>query len=115
MPYISINTSLKLSDSQKEKIKSEIGRLITIIPTKTEAGTFVDLSDGRTMYKAGEKIDGAFIELRLFRKSEFEDKKKFTEELFTMLSGELGLKNENMTLNILEFDNWGAGGSLRPA
>ena len=113
MPYVAINTSLKLSDSQKEKVKTELGRLITIIPTKTEAATMIDFSDSRSFYKAGEVISGAFIELRLFHKTELEAKKKFTEETFEMLSRELGLKKENMYLNIMEFENWGSGGIFK--
>ena len=113
MPYIAINTSLQLSDAQKEKLKTELGRLITIIPTKTEAGLLIDFSGGRTMYKAGENVSGAFIELRLFHKSEFDPKKQFTEACFEMLSRELGLKKENMYLNILEFENWGSAGIFK--
>ena len=113
MPYIAVNTTLTLSGSQKEKIKTELGRLITIIPTKTEAGLLVDFSDSRTMYKAGENISGAFIDLRLFHKSEYEPKKKFTEETFEMLSRELGIKKEHMSLNITELENWGAAGTLK--
>ena len=113
MPYIAINTDLKLSDAQKEKVKTELGRLITIIPTKTEAVTMIDFSDSRTFYRGGVIISGAFIELRLFHKTDFEAKKKFTEETFEMLSRELGLKKENMYLNILEFENWGSGGIFK--
>ena len=113
MPYIAINTSQKLSDAQKEKIKSELGRLITILPTKTEAGTLVDFCDCRTIYKAGENVPGAFIDIRLFHKSDFEPKKKFTEETFELLSRELGLKKENMYLSIMEFDNWGSAGTYK--
>ena len=113
MPYIAINTTQNLSAAQKEKIKSELGRLITIIPTKNEAGLLIDFSGPRTIYKAGAQVDGAFIEIRLYHKSDFEAKKKFTEETFALLSRELGLKNENMYLNILEFDNWGSGGTFR--
>jgi len=113
MPYIAINTTQKLSEAQKETIKAEFGRLVTIIPTKTEAGTLVDFSDSRTMYKAGETISGAFIELRLWHKSDFEAKKQFTEKAFEMLSRELGLKTDNMYLNIMEFDEWGSGGTLK--
>ena len=113
MPYIAINTSQKLSDAQKDKIKAEIGRLISIIPTKVEAGTFVDFSDARTMYKAGEKIDGAFVDLRLYRESEFEAKKKFAEEVFAMLTRELGLKTENMYMNMVELPTWGSLATLK--
>jgi len=113
MPYIAVNTSLKLSDSQKEKIKSELGRLITIIPTKTEAGLYIEFSDSKTVYKAGANVSGVFIDLRLFKKSDYEPKKKFTEEIFEMFFREFGIKKENMCLNITEFENWGAGGSLK--
>ena len=113
MPYIAINTAQKLSDVQKEKIKTELGRLMTIIPTKTEAGLLIDFSDSRTMYKAGENVSGAFIEIRLFHKSEFEPKKKFAEEIFELLTRELGLKKENMYLNMIELENWGSAGIYR--
>ena len=112
MPYIAVNTTQKLSDAMKEKIKAELGRLITLIPTKTESGLLVDFSGDRTIYMAGKNVDGAFIELRLLNKFELEPKKKFTEEVFEMLSRELGLKKENMYLNILEFSDWGAGGTF---
>ncbi|MCL1817475.1 MAG: phenylpyruvate tautomerase MIF-related protein, partial [Spirochaetaceae bacterium] len=110
MPYIAFNTSLKLTAEQKEKVKAEFGRLITIIPTKTEAGLLVDFSDGRTMYRAGEAAPCAFIEIRLFGKAEMGPKKKFTEEVFQMLNRELGLEIPRMYLNILEFENWGSAG-----
>ena len=113
MPYIAVNTTQKLSVVQKEKIKTELGRLMTIIPTKTESGLLIDFSDSRTIYKAGKDVPGAFIDVRLFHKSEFEPKKKFTEETFEMLSRELGTEKENMYLTIMEFDDWGSGGTYK--
>jgi phenylpyruvate tautomerase PptA (4-oxalocrotonate tautomerase family) len=113
MPYIAVNTTQKLSDALKEKIKAEFGRLITVIPTKNEAGLLVDFSGDRTFFKAGKEAEGAFIDLRLFHKSEFEPKKKFTEGCFEMLSRELGLRKENMYLTIMEFDNWGSAGTYK--
>ena len=112
MPYIAVNTSEKLPAAKMEKIKAEFGRLITIIPTKAEANLQVDFSDGRTIYKAGENVQGAFIDLRLFHKAEFEPKKKFTEETFAMLIRELNIKKENIFLTIMEFENWGSAGTL---
>ena len=113
MPYIAVNTTGKLSSAQMEKIKAEFGRLIAIIPTKAEAHLMVDFSDGRTFYRAGENVSGAFIDLRLFKQSEFEPKKKFTEETFKMLNRELGLKEENVYVTIMEFENWGSAGTLK--
>ena len=112
MPYIAINTAQILSAPQKEKIKAELGRLMSIIPTKTEAGLLIDFSEGHTLYKGGEKIDGAFIDLRLFYKSELEPKKQYTAEVLDLLYRELGIKKENMYFTISEYENWGADGEL---
>jgi len=112
MPYIAINTTEKLSDAQKETVKAELGRLVTIIHGKTEANLFIDISDSRTMYRAGKSISGAFVDLRLWRQSEFEGKKQFTESALEMLSRELGLSKENIWLNIMELDTWGNNGTL---
>ncbi|MDR1932636.1 MAG: hypothetical protein LBQ57_07445 [Spirochaetales bacterium] len=114
MPYVLVNTSLKLDAVRKEKLKAEFGRLITIIPTKTEAGLLVDFSDGHTMYRAGEEAACAFIEVRLFGKAETEVKKKFTKEVFEMLNKELGLEIPRMYLNIQEFETWGSAGIFKP-
>ena len=112
MPYLAINTAQELSAAQKEKIKAELGRLVTIIPTKTEAGLIIDFSGGRTMYKGGQVINGAFVDLRLFKKAELEPKKKYTAEVFDLLSRELGIEKEHMYLTIGEYDNWGVRGEL---
>ena len=114
MPYVLINTSLKLNASQKEKVKAEFGRLITIIPTKIEAGLLVDFSDGHTMYRAGEEAPCAFIEIRLFGKADMAPKKEFTKQVFEMLKAELGLEIPRMYLNIMEFDTWGSAGIFKP-
>ena len=112
MPYIAINTVQELNNTQKEKIKTELGRLMSIIPTKNEAGLLIDFSGGRTFYKAGLKVDGAFIDLRLFKKSELGPKKEYCAEVFNLLARELGIEKENMYLNIGEFENWGSKGEL---
>jgi phenylpyruvate tautomerase PptA (4-oxalocrotonate tautomerase family) len=113
MPYIAINTTQELSPALKETIKAALGRLVAFIPTKAEAGLLVDFSGGHTFFKAGKEAAGAFIDLRLFHKSEIEPKKKFTEETFSLLAGELGLKPENMYLTITEFETWGSAGILK--
>ena len=113
MPYIAINTAQKLSEAQKEKLKTELGRLIPIIPTKSEAGLLINFSDSKTFYMAGENVNGAFIEVRLYGKADFEPKKKLTEEIFEMFTRELGIKKEHMYLNILELDNWGTAGTYK--
>jgi hypothetical protein len=113
MPYINLTTSLKLSHEQKDKVKAEFGRLITIIPGKQEANCLLNFSDGHTMYRGGEEAPCAFIEIRLFGKAELEAKKKLTKEIFEMMNKELGIEIPRMFLNILELDTWGSAGVFK--
>jgi phenylpyruvate tautomerase PptA (4-oxalocrotonate tautomerase family) len=113
MPYITINTTEKLAPAKQETIKSELGRFISIIPTKTEAGLFIDFSGDHSFYRAGVPVKCAYVEVRLYKPSDFEAKKKFTEEVFSLLARELEIDKDSMCLNIVEVENWGGGGTLR--
>jgi phenylpyruvate tautomerase PptA (4-oxalocrotonate tautomerase family) len=112
MPYIAINTVEKLPNEKQDKIKSELGQLIAVIPTKSEAGLLIDFSGGHTFYRAGALVNGAYVEIRLYHKSDFESKKKFTEGVFDLLAKELGLDKGHIYINIIELENWGGGGTL---
>ena len=85
MPYVALNTSEKLSETRREKVKSEIGRLVTVIPGKTEEVTIVDISDGRSMYKGGKAVPCAYVDIRVYTKADPEGKKQFVNDLFVLL------------------------------
>ena len=63
MPYICVNLTKKLTDSQKDAIKAGLGEKIALIPGKSERALMVDIADGRTMYYQGEKRDLAYIDV----------------------------------------------------
>ena len=44
MPYIDVNVSIKLSDQEKDNLKSKLGELISIIPGKTENVLMIGLT-----------------------------------------------------------------------
>jgi phenylpyruvate tautomerase PptA (4-oxalocrotonate tautomerase family) len=113
MPYIAINTTEKLSNEKKDRIKSSLGQLIAVIPTKSEAGLSIDFSGDHTFYRGGALVNGAYVEIHLFHKSDFEPKKKFTEGVFDLLTKELGIDKGHLILNIIELENWGGGGTLK--
>lgn len=113
MPYILINTSKKLSDTQKEELKSELGEKITIIPGKSESRLMIDISDDRTMYFAGEKRELAYVDVRCYGTTELENKKAFTEATFATVKQITGLSQDSIYLTYSEFENWGIFGSLK--
>ena len=110
MPYIAVTTSKALSDEQKDELKKTIGQKISLIPGKTEAALMVDISDNHTMYFAGEKRKLAYVDVRCYGSTEFENKKALTEALFDAVELHTGLHDDSIYLTYSEFSNWGTRG-----
>ncbi len=114
MPYICVSVSKTLEANQKEQLKAELGRLITLVPGKTEEVTMVRIEDGCTLYKAGKALgNGAFIEVRLYGAAPQRDKEKFTEAVFQSMEKLLGTQPGDIYLNIFEMESWGTKGKLK--
>ncbi|WP_369281801.1 phenylpyruvate tautomerase MIF-related protein [Oscillibacter sp. GMB15532] len=113
MPYIGINTSKSLSDTQKDALRTALGEKITLIPGKTESKLMVDISDGRTMYLAGEKRELAYVDVKCFGSFEFAHKKTFTEAAFEIVQQATGLPQDGIYLTYSEFENWGTQGTMK--
>jgi phenylpyruvate tautomerase PptA (4-oxalocrotonate tautomerase family) len=112
MPYISINTSKVLTETEKDDLKTALGVKLTIIPGKVEAGLMVDISDNHTMYFAGKKQELAFVDIRCFRQTETEYKKAFATAVFEVISQTIGLPQDSIYLNHTDYELWGARGNL---
>lgn len=112
MPYISVNTSLSLSGQQKEALKRALGEKISLIPGKSEARLMVDISDGHSLYFAGQP-GGAFVELRCFGRTPPEAQKAYAAAVFEALEKQLGLPPDRVYYNHVDLDTWGSGGALR--
>jgi phenylpyruvate tautomerase PptA (4-oxalocrotonate tautomerase family) len=114
MPYVNVNAAPKLKESEKEQLKAKMGELITLIPGKTEAVTMVSINDGCSLYLGGKALDkGAFIEIRLLGAAKTQEKQALTEAIFKAMKSMFGMQENEIYLNIIEFDSWGTGGKLK--
>ncbi|MDR1444890.1 MAG: hypothetical protein LBI94_08435 [Treponema sp.] len=112
MPYIQVTIGQKLSDPQKEALKSELGRLITIIPGRTEADLIVSIQDGGALYMGGIKEPAVYVDLRVYTAADPDAKKRFTGELFSSITRQFGIPSSRQYLTIGEYDHWGYGGEF---
>jgi phenylpyruvate tautomerase PptA (4-oxalocrotonate tautomerase family) len=110
MPLIAVRTSLTLDDNQKETIKSGLGKAIALLPGKSEPVLMVDISDGHTMYWAGEKRELAHVDLRMMGVSDFSNKAEFTLAIYQLFHETLGLQNDEVFVFINERTSWGGMG-----
>ncbi len=56
MPFIDSKVTVKMSDDQKETLKSSLGQAITTM-NKTESYLMVGINDGYDLFMGGKKLD----------------------------------------------------------
>lgn len=113
MPYISVQVTEKLTEEQKEQIKTGLGEKIVLIPGKSEAALMVDVSDGHTIFFAGERKQTAYLDVKIYGETELAHKKAFTEAAFEVVAAATGLPAKGMYLTFSQFENWGTRGTLK--
>ncbi len=68
MPFIDVKLSKKITDTQKDELKRELGKAIPTLH-KPESYLMVGVCDGYDLYFAGNKLDnGAFVSVSVFGK-----------------------------------------------
>jgi phenylpyruvate tautomerase PptA (4-oxalocrotonate tautomerase family) len=113
MPYVSITSSKKLSQEEKDTIKTEMGSLIGIVPGKSESVMMIGFLDGTDIFYAGApKNNAAYISIHLFGACGLAEKKELTEKVFKLMEDKLGVANSDLFVTISEFANWGWQGRL---
>lgn len=112
MPYIQVNTSKTLTETQKDALSATLGQKIALIPGKSEAYLMVDISDGHTMYLSGRKGDFAYARIEVFGSAKLADQKKLTEAVFDALQEHIGLAPGQVYATFTEREHWGMQGGL---
>ena len=108
MPFIDCKITKKLTEEQKERIKSGLGKSISIMH-KPESYLMVGIADGYDLYFAGKKLEnGAFIDIKLLGKPK--DCEKMTEAICALLKEELGIDGSGVYITYQGISDWGHDG-----
>ncbi|MCL2664445.1 MAG: phenylpyruvate tautomerase MIF-related protein [Defluviitaleaceae bacterium] len=112
MPYIDIKVSAVVGAEKKDGLQKKIGEAISLLPGKTIDNTMLCITDDCSLFMRGKPLEGAFVEIRLYKASPADNKKAFAEKLFKLLEESLGIAPGNIYLNYLEMPDWGANGTI---
>jgi len=115
MPYIHSIVSVKMSQEQKDTVKSKLGHAINEMPGKSEQSLMIVLQDDQSMYfrgKSKEKV--AIVELKMLYTQTLDAKEDFTRKVCDIYSQELGIPGEEIFVAFTESEkgNWGWNGKL---
>lgn len=110
MPYIDCKITKSLTESQKEKLKSEFGKSVALIG-KPESYLMVGICDNYTLYFGGQKLnEGAYVEVSLFGSAPSSAYEKMTESICAVLKKELQIQGSAVYVTYHPVQDWGWNG-----
>ena len=111
MPFINLKTSAKISAENEAILRKEFGKIITLIPGKTEAWLMLNFEDNCRLYFKGDNSkDMAIAEVALFGKASDSQYDALTEALTNDISSVLNIDPANIYVKYEEVDHWGYNG-----
>ena len=110
MPFIDSKITLKISEEQKEKVKSELGKAVSLL-NKSETYLMVGFEDNYDLYMGGNKLEkGAYVAVSLFGNASPAAYEKMTAEICTIYEKELGIPGKSIYVTYHGVNDWGWNG-----
>jgi len=111
MPFIDSKITKKLSNEQKDAIKAELGKAISIMG-KSENYLMIGFEDEYDLYMGGNKLDaGAFVSVKALGSINSQASNEMTAEICRIFSDQLGIPGNNVYITYQGFSDWGWNGS----
>lgn len=107
MPFINVNTNVKISDSQREQLKLSLGKAIECVG-KSENWLMLSFEDDCKMYFKGESdFPMAFVDVSVFGKSSDDGCENMTKELCSIFNDILGILPDKLYVKYSGTTQWG--------
>jgi phenylpyruvate tautomerase PptA (4-oxalocrotonate tautomerase family) len=112
MPCIQTKVNVKISREKEEALKSELGKVIELLPGKSESWLMLSFEDECDLYFKGTAEPGiAFVDVKIFGKADSAAYDKLTAAITDILNRELGISPSRIYIQYEESDHWGWNGS----
>lgn len=110
MPYIDVKLSKKITNEEKELLKTDLGKAISTMH-KPESYLMVGICDGYDLYFAGNKLaNGAYVSVSAFGKVNPSDTQKMTENICAILEKRFSIAGNSVYITYAGVENWGWNG-----
>lgn len=112
MPFINTITTKKITDSDRDIIKAELGNIIAEIPGKSEQWLMLAFKDEVKMYFRGDdSLDSAYVEVSIFGSASSEAYDRVTAKICELYESNLGIPADRVYVKYEESSRWGWNGS----
>lgn len=112
MPCIQTKVNTKLPKEKERILKSKLGKAISLIPGKSENWLMLTFEDDCRMYFKGDDSQPmAFVEVKIYGKSNEGVYRKLTAAITEIYQQELGIDPSRIYVKYEETDYWGWNGN----
>ncbi|MBP3704633.1 MAG: hypothetical protein J6I98_03770 [Clostridia bacterium] len=109
MPYVQVRVSVPLEQDQIEKLKTEIGGAITLIPGKSDAVTMVEIVPGCHLYFGGNGDPCALVDVAANNSPDPTDLKAYSKQVCIALHEIAGIDMKRIYLMHHANPEWHTG------
>ena len=110
MPFINLKTTEAISREAEDRLVADFGRLIEILPGKSDEWLMSELSGERRLFFRGEYAPAASLEISVFGKCRPEDYNRLTAAVSESVSRELSIRPDRIYVKYTECEHWGYDG-----
>ena len=111
MPFIDSKISIPVSREERENLKADLGRAISIV-NKPEGFLMLGFEDNYDLYMGGSKLDkGAYVSVSLFGQASPSAYSEMTKVICDILSEELSIPGNQVYVTYHGVNDWGWNGS----
>ena len=111
MPFINLKTSVKIDASKEADLRKELGKIITLIPGKTEAWLMLNFEDGcRMAFRGNAEHDTAIVSVDLLGAASDKSYDDMTRAICNTVNRVLGVPLDRTYVKYSEYEHWGFAG-----
>lgn len=112
MPYIQVKVNVPIPQEKELRLKTELGKIIEMIPGKSEQWLMISFEEEQTLYFRGDdKVPVAHVGVNIYGHADDVVYDKLTVAITNLLSGTLLIQPENIYIQYTETGHWGWNGS----
>lgn len=112
MPYINTKTNLEITKETAEKIKTRLGKAISLFPGKSESWLMTSMEGGVPMYFQGEDKPVVFADVQIFGTPGRTGCEAFAEEMTAAFCEILEVSPDCVYIKFSGAENWSWNGRL---
>lgn len=110
MPFIKLDTNVKVEENTKKEISKAFGELISIIPGKSENFLMTKVEDENFMTFGGSDAPCAMVDIAQFGSENKDAYGKLTAAICDKVGPMIGVEPSRIFVKYAECLNWGMNG-----